>query len=467
MKRLGWGLLLGLSLNGWALAAPDYDGAAKRSRELLEKMVAADTTNPPGNEARIVQIVSARLKQEGIPFEVTTFGPGRENLIARLKGNGQARPILLIAHIDVVGTASQEWSIPNPHQVTEREGFLYGRGVSDDLGMAATLVETLILLKQNPVSLRRDVIVALTGDEESGGAGIRQVLRERPELVDAEFAFNEGGGFTLGNDDKMKYLGLQVGEKIYEDFVVTAKGATGHSSVPLKDNAIYRLARALEKFEKYKFPIRVLPAVRSYLTERARLESEPLAGAMRQLASEKKKAPANALKVIESDLAFSTLLRTTCVATMLSGGTKENALPPTATVNINCRILPDETPEQVQRQLAAVFQDPTLEIKSRENSGASPASPVSGAAVESIERVTHRLYPELPILPSISRGATDSRFLRAHGILAYGINPMPLREGDSKRAHGVDERIPVGALRAGVEYLDLLVRDLAGASASH
>lgn len=446
------------------IAAPvDYEGAEKEFRSLLSAMVEADTTNPPGNEERIVKIVADRYKKEGIAFEITEFGPGRKNIIARLKGSGAGgKPVMVIAHTDVVGTADQAWTTENPHKVTEKDGYLIGRGVSDDLGMAAAAVQTILLIKRSGVPLRRDVIVALTGDEETGGTGIQQVLKDRPDLVDAEIAINEGGGLVLDDKGKMKLVNLQVGEKIYEDFVVTAKGVTGHSSVPQPENAIYRLSKALTKLANYKFPIRLLPVTRSYLKERAPLEKEPLAGAIRKIASsEANRLPASALRIVEGDLNFSTLLRTTCVATMLKGGTKENALAPSASANINCRVLPDDTAENVKRELAKVFQDPTLEIKGLTNPGGSPPSPLAGPALVSIKRVVGQMWPGLPIIPTISRGATDSRYLREHGIASYGLSPLANAEADAKRAHGIDERIPVSSIKPGLEFLLRLVLDLA------
>lgn len=443
----------------------DYDAATKSFRGLLKELVEADTTNPPGNEARAVKILAERLKKEGIAFEITEFAPGRQNIIARLKGNGSLKPVMVIAHIDVVGTAGQAWSVSNPHTVTEKDGKLIGRGVSDDLGMATAAIETLALIKKSGVELKRDIIVALTGDEESGGLGIRQVLKDRPDLVDAVVAINEGGGLLLEPDGrKMKLVNLQVGEKTYEDFVVTAKGPTGHSSTPLKDNAIYRLARAVNKFEKYQFPLRLLPTHREYILKRSALEKEPLAGAMKKLALSKGKFPADALKVIESDLSISTLLRTTCVATMLKGGTKENALPAEASVSINCRILPDETPQDVKNTIAKVMADPTLEIQLKENEKPGGASPLVGEGPEAIRKVVEQMYPGLTIIPTIARGATDSRFLRQHGIASYGFSPLANTEIDSRKAHGVDESIPVSSIKPGIEILHRLLLTLAAAA---
>jgi acetylornithine deacetylase/succinyl-diaminopimelate desuccinylase-like protein len=227
MRKKGWvsAALLAAMVSGAGAAEPVtpavYDRAIEDFRKLLSALVAADTTNPPGNEARAVAIFAKRLDAEKIPYRTTEFGPGRRNLVARLAGDGSEKPLLLLAHIDVVGTEGQPWTAP-PHRVTEKDGFLVGRGVSDDLGMAVMNVETLILLKRAGTKLRRDVIVALTGDEESGGSGIRHQLEHDPKSIEAEIALNEGGGIRLDDDGKASFVGLQAAEKTYQDFAIVA-----------------------------------------------------------------------------------------------------------------------------------------------------------------------------------------------------------------------------------------------------
>ncbi|MEQ1877620.1 MAG: M20/M25/M40 family metallo-hydrolase, partial [Bdellovibrionia bacterium] len=332
----------------------DYEKLAKQIRSTLEEMVAADTTSPPGNEARVVKIAEKRFKDAGIPYEITEFAPGRQNIVARLKAEKAVeKPMLVVAHTDVVGTANQTWGT-DPHKVTEKDGFLYGRGVLDDLGMAAVSVELLVHLKKSGQALRRDVIVALTGDEESGGAGIQYVLKNKFSSVEAAFALNEGGGLALGKTGKVVMISLQVAEKTYQDFELLAKGPTGHSSVPLKDNAIYRLSRALDRLGKFEQPPRLLPATRAYYLGRAQVEQPPLSTAMKRLAQAKGKLPADALKTLQADPIQAANLRTTCVATLLNGGTRVNALPAEAKATVNCRILPDEDKEKIKAELTKV-----------------------------------------------------------------------------------------------------------------
>jgi len=441
--------------------APDgYDAALGDFRSLLARVVAADTTNPPGNEARAVAILAARLDAEKIPYEITDFAPGRQNIVARLAGAGTEKPLLLIAHLDVVGAEGQPWTSP-PHTVTEQDGFLVGRGVSDDLGMGLMELETLVLLKRSGTQLRRDVILALTGDEETAGTGVRWLLDHSPQSIAAAVAFNEGGGVRLRDDASVSYVGLQAAEKTYQDFQLTAKGPTGHSSVPYPDNAIYRLARALDRIGQHRFPVRMLPITRAFFTARAAVEAPALAAALRAAAAAKGPVPQGTLKTIEQNPVLGATLRTTCVATLVAGGTRVNALPAEAHATVNCRILPDESIEQVRAALVGVVGDPAVAIEPLEIYGSSPASTIEGEGPRSVHDVAAKMWPSIPVIPILSLGATDSRYLRARGITAYGLNPIALTESDGRRAHGVDERIPVASLRPGIEFMHRLVLELA------
>jgi len=442
-------------------AAPDWKAAAAEVRATLAELVAADTTNPPGNEARAAEIGARRLGEAGIPFERTEFAPGRENLVARLRGDGSKRPLLLLAHTDVVGVAGQSWTT-DPHRLTEVDGFLQARGASDDLGMAAVELEVLLLLRRNDIPLTRDVILAWTGDEESGGAGIQWLLEHRPESIDAEIALNEGGGLRLDAKGRPAFVELQTAEKIYQDFAITAHGPTGHSSVPLPDNAIYRLAHALVRLEAHRFPARLLPVTRAWLRERSAIERPALASAMRRLAEAEGDLPADALGVVDAQPVLAASLRTTCVATLLEGGSRVNALPARATANLNCRLLPDRKPGWAKRELVSILGDPSLEVTASEDFGFGRPSPLDGPAPAAIRQVVAAMWPGIRVIPFMSRGATDSRFLRARGQAAYGIDPIALGEDDARRAHGVDERIPESSLAPAVELLYRLVLALAG-----
>lgn len=438
----------------------DYDAAAREVRDVLATLVAVDTSNPPGNEARAVAIGGERLRAAGIAFEVTDFAPGRQNLVARLHGDGREPPLLLLAHSDVVGAGGQPWT-SDPHVMTERDGYLTGRGVDDDLGMATVALEVVLLLQRQGTPLRRDVILAWTGDEESGGAGVRWLLANRPETIHAALALNEGGGVILDDGGRVKFASLQTAEKTYQDFEVTARGPTGHSSVPLAENAIYELAAGLDRLGRYRFPARLLPVTRAYFGARAAVEEPELARAMRAVAASKGTPARAPLAILDRDPTLAASLRTTCVATTIGGGTGRNALPAEATANVNCRILPDETPADVQRTLTGVLADARLQVRATDEFGRAEPSPLDGEGPTAVRRVLDAMWPGVPIVPFMSRGATDSRYLRAAGIPAYGISPIATTELDARRAHGVDERIPVVSLRTGVEFFHRLVLELA------
>lgn len=459
MKRIT--AILAAAAVPWAAAqASDFADAAHATRALLAELVAADTSNPPGNEARAAKIGAARLKAAGIPSRVMEFAPGRANLVARIEGDGSAPPLLMLAHIDVVGTEGQAWST-DPHELTEAGGYLIGRGTSDDLGMAALEIEVLILLHEREVELNRDVVVAWTGDEESGGLGLGWLLENESRQVSAEIVLNEGGGLVLGDDGRPSRIEIQTAEKIYQDFELVTRGTTGHSSVPLADNAISRLARGLALLDAHRFPARLVPVTRAYLASRASLEPAERAAAMRALADAEGVLPVDAVRVLDADPDLAATLRTTCVATQVSGGTRANALPAEARATVNCRLLPDERPAKLRDKLVEIVDDPAIEVRELGDFGSGAASPVDGAAPRVIGEVAEQMWPDIAVVPFMSRGATDSRLMRARGMQAYGIDPFAMTEEDGRRAHGIDERIPAASLEPAVEFLYRVVVALA------
>ena len=445
-----------------ATSGIDYDSMAKEARAILTELVAADTTNPPGNEAKAVALVAKRLKAANIPFEVSTFAKGRDNLVARLGGDGSAKPVLLLAHLDVVGTKDQTWATP-PHVVTEKSGYLYGRGVEDDLGMAAVDLSLILALKRAKVPLHRDLIVAFTGDEESGGAGARWLIAHKKSSIDAEVAFNEGGGPLLGEDGKVGLLQVQTTEKTYQDFKLSADGITGHSSAPLPHNAIDEVARALVEIADHPFPERLLPVVEAFFGGRAEFESDEVGDALSRIAHAKGDLPGDALAVIRQKPSLEALLHTTCTPTIFSAGTRVNALPSKAEVNLNCRIMPDETVDSVKDKLQDMAGT-LVKVQPAAEFGSGPASPLDGPGPQAVLTAGRAMWPKVKIAPTMSAGADDSRFLRAADIRAYGFGPIPMTDADGRRAHGIDERIPVSGLRTGVELFEKLIAALNAAA---
>ena len=462
LRLLAFAVFLVLAPFGSTLASPDYEDLASDVRNTLKRFVEADTTSPPGNESRIVTIVKERLEAAAIPYDIMEFAAGRQNIVARLKGSGPERPMLLIAHSDVVSAEGQPWTKP-AHRLTEENGYLYGRGVLDDLGRAAINLEVVIHLKKSRTPLRRDVIFALTGGEEVEGAGIRHLLANRPDLIDAEFAINEGAGVTLDKTGIPIFNAIQVAEKVYQDFELTTVGTAGHSSVPLGDNAISRLSRALARLADYERPARLMPATRAYYRNLSRIEGDPVRKqAMIDLATSERALPTAALEVLQQNPNDSANLRTTCVLTVINGGSGRNALPAQAQANINCRMLPDESLTQLKTDLETIINDREVSVKALDIAISSPPSPHDSDVMATIDRVTQQIWPGLPTIPTVSNYGTDSAFLRAHGIPSYGLMPYPLTEEDAMTMHGADERLSVRGLRIGTEYTYLLLLALAG-----
>jgi len=432
--------------------------SAEPAREILDELVAVDTTNPPGNEAAAARLMARRL--EALKPEIVEFAPGRANVVARLKGDGTKKPLLLLAHLDVVGAANQPWTVP-PFKVTEKFGWIYGRGVIDDKGWAAVATAVFLELAKEKQKLHRDVILALTGDEESGGLGIRHLLKNRKDLIDAEIGLNEGGSLKL-DGEKVVSVSYQAAEKTYQTYELTTRGLGGHASVPNDDNALYRLARALDKLSAFKFPVRLTATVRESLRTGALHQPEPRAAAMRVVAEAKAEPPADALAVLDAYPLTRALTRTTCVATMMSGGTRENALPVEAKAVINCRVMPVDKLPEVQKTLETVIGDKNVVVKPTEDMGWGPEIAVEGPVPQAIHKIAKKLFgAEVVVTASVGLGATDSRFLRAAGVKSYGIGVLPKPEELTRGPHGPDEGVPQSSLGAGVKWLGGLVRELA------
>jgi acetylornithine deacetylase/succinyl-diaminopimelate desuccinylase-like protein len=426
-------------------------------RQILDELVAIDTSNPPGNEALAARAVAERLK--AFHRELVEFAPGRANVVARIKGNGKKKPLLLLAHLDVVGAANQPWTVP-PFHVTEKDGWLYGRGVLDDKGWAAVAITVFEEMAKK--KLDRDLILALTGDEESHGTGVRWLLEHRRDLIDAEIALNEGGSLKLDNG-KVVSVSYQAAEKTYQTYELTARGLGGHSSVPNDDNAIYRLAQGLEKLAAYKFPVRLGPTVRESLRNGALSQPEPRRSAMRAVADAPSddEPPADALAILDAYPLTRATTRTTCVATEIHGGTRENALPVEARAIVNCRVMPVDKLEDVQKQIENVLGDSKITVKPTEDNGWGPEIPVDGVVPKAIHKVAKKLFGDkVVVTATVGLGASDSRFLRKAGVLSYGIGVMPRPEELIRGPHGPDEGAPAASLQTGVEWLGALVREL-------
>jgi acetylornithine deacetylase/succinyl-diaminopimelate desuccinylase-like protein len=384
------------------------------------------------------------------------------NVVARLRGNGMQKPVLLVAHLDVVEAHKEDWSSDlDPFKLIERDGYYYGRGTADDKAMAAIFVANMIRYRQEGLKPKRDIILALTSDEEGGDYnGVSWLANEHRELIEAEFGLNEGGG-GRERDGKKLFNAVQATEKLYRDFDLEITNKGGHSSVPTPDNAIYRLAAALDRLSKFSFPVNLNEVTHAFFERTAALEGGAIGAAMKAVVDSNGKDASAASKLAETP-AYNSTLRTTCVATMLQAGHARNALPQKATANVNCRILPQESVEDVQRTLVRVFADDQIKVTLRSTAGApaAPVSPLDAKVMKPIEALTGQKWQGVPVIPIMGTGATDSAYLRAKGIPMYGVSGL---FGDiaDVRAHGRDERVGAAKLYDAQDFLYRLVNTYA------
>ncbi|MGQ0767246.1 MAG: M20/M25/M40 family metallo-hydrolase [Gemmatimonadota bacterium] len=435
----------------------------QKALDIYRELIGIRTGVTTGNITLAAQAMATRFREAGIPDADIFVGgprPEKHNVVARVRGTGTRPPILLLAHIDVVEALREDWSPEfDPYVLTEKDGYYYGRGTADDKGMAAIFVANAIRLRKEGFVPDRDIIIALTADEESGPAnGVDWLLRNHRALVDAALVINEGAGGTL-RDGRYLFNSVQAAEKITTNFTVRATNSGGHSSVPRPDNAITALADALGRIGRHAFRIRLNDVTRAFFSQTAALESPAMGRAMRALVADSSNLEAGA--VIAADPRYNAMLRTTCVATTLRGGHASNALPQLAEANVNCRIFPGEAADEVRGELMRVAGDTTVDVLIASQRPSTPPSPLVPEVLEPVRRITRELFGNIPVIPVMSTGATDSRFFRAEGIPALGVSGLFLDPTVDARAHGRDERMPVRSFFEGQEFLYRLTRALA------
>ncbi|MFN0180915.1 MAG: M20/M25/M40 family metallo-hydrolase [Gemmatimonadales bacterium] len=440
------------------------------AREIYRELVEINTGVTTGNITTAAVAMAKRFVAAGIPEADVFVGgprPEKHNVVARLRGKGGPRagkPVLLLAHIDVVEALKADWSPDlDPFVFTERDGYYYGRGTADDKAMASIFVANVFRMRREGWVPDRDIIIALTADEESGPAnGVDWLLKNHRGLMEAQWVINEGGGGTL-RDGKPLFNSVQAAEKITTNFTLQVTNRGGHSSVPRDDNAITQLADALAKVGRYGFPIRLNDVTREFFSRTAELEAPAVGRAMKAIVANPND-PA-ALRVLAADPRYNSMLRTSCVATQLNGGHATNALPQLAEANINCRIYPTETAEQVRDSLARVIGDPGVKVLIKTQRPASPATVLLPEVMDPIKRITKEMWGDIPVIPTMSTGATDSRFFRALGVPAYGVSGLFSDPTVDARAHGRDERMRIQSYYEGQEFLYRLTKALATAPA--
>jgi acetylornithine deacetylase/succinyl-diaminopimelate desuccinylase-like protein len=434
--------------------------------DIYKELVEINTVTATGDTARAAEAMAARLRAAGYAdAEVHAFSPAprKGNLVARLRGTGARKPILLVAHLDVVPANPEDWSV-EPFKLSEKEGYFYARGAGDDKYMAAAFVTNLIRYKQEGYKPDRDIILALETDEEifdRDALGIQWLIKNHRDLIDAEFALNEGGGVGL-KDGKPIRNSIQTSEKVALNYQLDVKNKGGHSAVPMKDNAIYRLAEGLVRLSKFSFPLKLNETTRAYFERIAQFEGEQAAADIHALLSDKPDPAAMSFVRLAANPAYNAQLRTTCVATMLEGGQAINALPQLASAKVNCRVMPGEPVDEVKATLERVLADDQITVTQLDPPVLSAPSALHEEIMGSIEKLSQQFWPGAVVLPTMSAGATDGSFLRNAGIPTYGHSGLASDINDGGRIHGKDERVLVKSFFEGEDYLYRLVKMLSG-----
>lgn len=446
MKQLC--VILAACATGWAAGPPK-----ELAREIFQQLIEINTTDSVGNCTTAAEAVAARLKAIGIETQVLGPDPRKGNLVARYRGTGARKPLVLLAHLDVVEARREDWSV-DPFKFLEKDGFYYGRGTLDDKAQASIWVANLIRMKQENYEPDRDIILALTADEEGGKFnGVEWLIRTHRELVDGAFVLNEGGGGLMRKGMRIQN-GVQASEKVFQSFRLEARNSGGHSSLPRKDNAIYQLSAGLTRLSQFDFPVKLNEVTSTWFERSAKIQNN----ADLELVTHHPPDPA-AVARLSANPYFNALMRTTCVATMLEAGHAENALPQMARATVNCRMLPGESAENVQKTLTSVIADPNVTIAAVEPAKPSSPSPLSTEVMKPIEAITAKMWPGVPVVPLMGTGATDSLYFRQAGIPAYGVSGI-FHDVDDVREHGRDERIGTKEYYDGLEFLYQLVKSL-------
>ena len=432
------------------------------SRDIFRQLIEINTTDSVGNMTTAAEAMAERLRAAGFPAaDVVVLGPNprKGNMVARLHGTGAHRPVLLLGHLDVVEARRSDWT-SDPFQFIEKEGFFYGRGTQDMKSADAIWVTAFIRLKQEGFTPDRDLILALTSDEESGiDNGVRWLIQNHRDLVEAEFVLNSDGGGVNTDNGKPVTISMDASEKLYADYQLAVTNPGGHSSLPVPDNAIYHLADGLVRISHFHFPVELNEVTRAYYQRLATIEGGEKAADMRAIL--KSPPDAAAAERLSLDPLHNAMLHTTCVATRLDAGHANNALPQNARAIVNCRILPGHTREEVRQDLVGIVADPQVSVRFVENTGrildtapggqALPPVTLRPDVMRTLDQIAGEMWPRAPVIPSMSTGASDSVYTNAAGMPSYGISGVAIDMNDV-RAHGRDERVGVESFYQGVDF---------------
>jgi acetylornithine deacetylase/succinyl-diaminopimelate desuccinylase-like protein len=457
----------------WRAQLPDQD--KKLAHDIFQELIETNTTDSIGSTTLAANAVAKRLLAAGFAKEdVVVLGPNdrKGNVIARIHGTGKEKPILLLGHLDVVEALRSDWTT-DPFQFVEKDGYFYGRGTQDMKESDAVFVTTFIRLKKEGFRPDRDLILALTADEEGGKSnGADWLLKNHRDLIEAAFVLNGDAGGVDTEHDKAVSFNVEATEKLYADYELSATSPGGHSSKPTPDNPIYYIADALTKVQNYTFPFELNPVTRAYFSKISSLDSGQTAQDMKAiLATPPSEEAMHRLSAVPK---YNSTMRTTCVATRLAGGHANNALPQSATANINCRILPDHTREETRQALVKIINDPKVTVRYVNDAGTigaaapdakgAPPAEMQPELLKSLESVVNAMWPGIPIVPVMETGASDGKYTIAAGIPTYGINGIAIDINDD-RSHGKDERVLVSSYYRGVEFYYRLVKSLTGGGA--
>ena len=438
---------------------PDFKAALAETVEILSGFIKVDTSNPPGNETKGALYLKTFFDRQGIPSEILELEPGRGNIVARLKGNGSKKPLLLMGHIDVVGVERDKWTV-DPFGAVIKDGYIYGRGAADDKGMTSVCLEIMLLLHRLKVPLDRDVIfLAESGEESSTYVGIDFMVKQHWDKIACEFALNEGGRI-FQKSNRVQYVGVATTEKVPRPILLSARGTSGHGSQPRMDNAIVRLAAAVGKFATWQPPMRLNDTTRAFF-QRLALISPPEEAFLFTHLEDAALGSMVQEKLRATSALYNSMLRTSISPTIFKAGFRNNVIPGDALATLDVRALPDEDMTNFVQTLRVLINDPAVEVVP--GGGGRPATPPSRLDTEmfaALERAQKTVFPEAVTLPMMLTGATDSAQLRAKGVQAYGVGSV-VSEGETTRVHGNDERLAIAGLGRFLEFLYVAVTDIA------
>lgn len=432
---------------------PDWEAVRSETLSTLQTILRFDTTNPPGNELPLAIYIERLLREEGIETSLLNTGKERAQVIGRIRGSGARRPVILLAHMDVVGVERAGWT-HDPFGGEIAGDYLYGRGAIDDKGMLAVNLVTMLQLQRSlrgtGGKLSRDVVFVATSDEEAGGEwGMGWLVKHHPEVLDAEFAINEGGRTRIIEGGR-NYLAVQAAEKISHVVTVTARGSAGHAAIPLPDNAIFRLGIALEQLSRHVEPVLLTEITRQFFSRLAEIwpDREEKNAMLDLVAGDEGQSQAGA-RILSRRAVFNAVLRNGISPSVIQGGKQFNVIPDSASAVLNVRTLPGESIDKVVARMRSAVTQPGIAIEIAERGQESPWSDPGSEMFAAISAAAHELDPKMPVVPYLSTGVTDSARLRRLGVQAYGLLPFPMLPADEERMHGADERIPLDALHFG------------------